>query len=32
MKRPVEFSEKSVVLVARLHIDLCRLASVLCSA
>ncbi|WP_404800269.1 putative leader peptide [Actinomadura rudentiformis] len=23
-------SEKSILLVARLHIDLCRLASVLC--
>ncbi|WP_341770700.1 putative leader peptide [Actinomadura rubrisoli] len=32
LKRPVKFSEKSVLLVARLHIDLCRLASVLCSA
>lgn len=26
----VRFSEKSVLLVARLHIDLCRLAAVLC--
>ncbi|WP_372492415.1 putative leader peptide [Actinomadura litoris] len=30
MKQPVKFSEKSVLLVARLHVDLCRLASVLC--
>ncbi|XVQ12126.1 putative leader peptide [Spirillospora sp. CA-255316] len=29
---PVRFSQKSIVLVARLHIDLCRLASVLCRA
>ncbi|WP_432763085.1 putative leader peptide [Actinomadura xylanilytica] len=28
----VRFSEKSVLLVARLHIDLCRLASVTCRA
>ncbi|WP_344271830.1 MULTISPECIES: putative leader peptide [Actinomadura] len=28
----VKFSEKSVLLVARLHVDLCRLASVLCRA
>ncbi|WP_372442188.1 putative leader peptide [Actinomadura violacea] len=27
----VKFSGKSVLLVARLHVDLCRLASVLCS-
>ncbi|MFB4297980.1 putative leader peptide [Actinomadura sp. NTSP31] len=26
----MKFSEKSVRLVARLHVDLCRLASVLC--
>ncbi|WP_372442939.1 putative leader peptide [Actinomadura barringtoniae] len=29
---PVRFSEKSILLVARLHVDLCRLASVLCHA
>jgi hypothetical protein len=29
---PVRFFEKRIVLVARLHIDLCRLASVLCRA
>ncbi|WP_372490868.1 MULTISPECIES: putative leader peptide [Actinomadura] len=28
----MKFSEKSVLLVARLHVDLCRLASVLCHA
>ncbi|WP_338028282.1 putative leader peptide [Actinomadura graeca] len=32
MRQPVKFSEKSVSLVARLHVDLCRLASVLCHA
>ncbi|MEV4256429.1 putative leader peptide [Spirillospora sp. NPDC049652] len=26
----VRFSEKKIWLVARLHVDLCRLASVLC--
>ncbi|MFC7570380.1 putative leader peptide [Actinomadura namibiensis] len=26
----MRFSKKSVLLVARLHVDLCRLASVLC--
>ncbi|WP_372503844.1 putative leader peptide [Actinomadura rupiterrae] len=28
----MRFSEKKVWLVARLHVDLCRLASVLCRA
>ncbi|MFB4313495.1 putative leader peptide [Actinomadura sp. 21ATH] len=28
----MRFAEKTVLLVARLHIDLCRLASVLCHA
>ncbi|WP_369688381.1 putative leader peptide [Actinomadura macra] len=32
MRQAVKFSEKSVLLVARLHVDLCRLASVLCHA
>ncbi|WP_370771005.1 putative leader peptide [Actinomadura roseirufa] len=32
LKRSVKFSEKSVQLVVRLHVDLCRLASVLCHA
>ncbi|WP_425394174.1 putative leader peptide [Actinomadura oligospora] len=27
----MRFSEKKIWLVARLHVDLCRLASVLCS-
>ncbi|MFC9969297.1 putative leader peptide [Spirillospora sp. NPDC050679] len=26
----MRFSKKSILLVARLHVDLCRLASVLC--